>query len=138
MKQNEEIKRSPARLAVLEKIAEYERIGLFDCDIEEDPATRELLPDEIEYIEKTVWQKIKTRFAFFLAYRYADKLERKREYSIKEIIGLENLSVSGGAIITANHFSPQDSFIMNRVFDASKRDGNFYITRNFRGYNGKK
>ena len=109
-----------------EKIKEYERLGLFDIDIEDDPPSRELLPSEIEYPKKSLFQGIKTRLAFFLAYRYAAKLEKKKILVIKDIIGAENLTVNGGCILTVNHFSALDSFIMNRVFDASGRDGKIY------------
>ena len=109
-----------------EKIAEYERLGLFDKDIEDDPPSREILPSEIEYVKKTPWQKIKTRFAFFLAYRFAAKAERSGVLIIKDIIGAENLKGCEGVILIANHFSPLDSFIMHRAFDASKRKGRLY------------
>ena len=108
------------------KIEEYERLGLFDKDIEDDPPTRELLPDEIKYYPKGFFKKIKASFAFFLAYRYAAKLEKQGLFIIKDIVGAENLNVTGGCVLTANHFSPLDSFIMNRVFDVSERKGEIY------------
>lgn len=109
-----------------EKILELERAGRFDEDIEPDPQGRELKPDEIEYIKKSLWQRIKTRFAFFLAYRFAGREKRKHRFIIKDIIGAEKLRVDGGVILTCNHFSPLDSFIIHRTFDASKRRGRFY------------
>ena len=108
------------------KIEEYERLGLFDVDIEDDPPSRELLPSEIDYPKRSLLQGIKTRLAFFLAYRYAARLEKKKILVIKDIVGAENLRVEGGCVLCANHFSPLDSFIMNRVFDASKRKGKIY------------
>lgn len=108
------------------KIDELEAAGLFDKDIEDDPPSREILPDEIEYIKKTPWQKIKTKFAFFLAYRFAARAERKKILIIKDVIGSENLNTGGGVMLTANHFSPLDSFIMHRAFDTSKRRGRLY------------
>ena len=71
-------------------------------------------------------QRIKTKFAFFLAYRFAAREMRKKQLIIKDIIGAENLNVKGGAILTANHFSPLDSFIVHRTFDVSGRKGRFY------------
>ena len=109
-----------------EKIKELERLGLFDRDIEDDPPSREIKPDEIEYIKKTLWQRVKTRFAFFLAYRFAAKAEKRGQLIIKEVIGAENLKGVGGVMLTANHFSPLDSFIMHRAFDVSKRKGKLY------------
>ncbi len=108
------------------KIDELERLGLFDRDIEDDPPSREIKPEEINYIKKTPWQKLKTRLAFFLAYRFVGKMEKRGQLIIEDIIGAENLSVDSGVILTANHFSPLDSFIMQRTFDLSKRNGKFY------------
>ena len=108
------------------KIEEYERLGLFDIDIEDDPPTRELLPEEIDYPKKGFFSWLKTRVAFFLAYRYAGKLERKKILIIKDVIGAENLRCEGGCVLCVNHFSALDSFIMNRVFDLSGRKGKIY------------
>ncbi|MEI3092578.1 MAG: hypothetical protein V8T48_01305 [Oscillospiraceae bacterium] len=47
-----EIARSPERLAILEKIAQYEREGRFDEDVENDCPSRVLLPEEIEYADR--------------------------------------------------------------------------------------
>ena len=109
-----------------EKIEEYERLGLFDRDIEDDPPTRELKPEEIEYPKKGFLQGLKTRFAYLLAYRYAAKMERQGLLVIKEVRGAENLGEVGGCVLTANHFSPLDSFIMTRAFDLSGRRGRMY------------
>ena len=111
---------------VQKKIEELERQGLFDRDVEDDPPGRELMPGEIEYVKKTPWQRIKTKFAFFLAYLFAAREKRKKRFLIKDIIGAENLNIKGGAILTANHFSPLDSFIVHRTFDVSQRKGRFY------------
>ena len=51
-----EIPRAADRLAVLEKIAEYERTGRFDVDVEDDPESRVLLPDEIEEGTRLRWE----------------------------------------------------------------------------------
>ena len=109
-----------------ERIRELERLGIFDRDVEDDPPTREILPDEIDYEHKTLWQRVKTKFAFFLAYRFAGREKRKNRLIIKEIIGAENLNIPGGVILTSNHFSPFDSFIMQYAFDKSKRKGKYY------------
>jgi 1-acyl-sn-glycerol-3-phosphate acyltransferase len=69
-----------------------------------------LKPEDIEYIKKTPWQKIKTKFAFFLAYRFASKAELKNQLIIDDIIGAENLKACEGVIFTANHFSPFDNY----------------------------
>ena len=49
-----------ARLAVLEKIAEYEAEGgeKFFCDVENDPPVQVIMPDEVDYLKRQ-GQKLK-------------------------------------------------------------------------------
>lgn len=108
------------------RIDELESLGKFDEDVEDDPPSKVLRADDIDYLGEGIIKKIKTKIAFFLAYRFADKAERKKELIIKEIVGAQNLRTDSGVILTANHFSPIDSFIMHRTFDRSKRRGRFY------------
>lgn len=124
--EKENLKKSPERLGIIEKIKEYEAKGLFDRDVENDPPSRELLPGEIEYVKKGAIARLKTKIAFFLAYRFAAKLQKQRQLIVKDIVGKENLRFEGGAVLTANHFSPMDSFIMQYAFDASEKKGKFY------------
>ena len=114
------------RELIQKRIAEYEREGKFDLDVEDDPPSRTILPEEIDYLNKSLIQKIKTKAAFFLAYRFANRAIRRGELIIDDILGEENLRQEGGVILTANHFSPMDSFIMHLAFDASKRPGKLY------------
>ena len=67
---------------IQKKIEELEALGLFDQDIMDDPPGREIAPDEIEYINKTVWQRIKRRFAFFLAYFVKAVTEKRHLYAV--------------------------------------------------------
>ena len=139
----EEIQKSPERLAILEKIARYEREGRFDEDVEDDPETLELFPDQIDYLHKGFWGNCKRILAFSGAYAYFWYLERKKQIILHPTEGLEHLSaVKGGAVITCNHFHPMDSFVMQKVFDASGhqkrmyrviREGNY---TNFPGFYG--
>ena len=68
------LKRSQDRVAILQKIEQYEREGRFDEDVEDDPPGRELMPDEIEYVKKTASDKIKTKFAYMIARRFVYNL----------------------------------------------------------------
>ena len=136
--------KSPERLAVLEKIAQYEREGRFDEDVENDPPGRVLRPDDIEYVKKGFWGNCRRIAAFACAYAFFWKLERKKEIVLHPAEGLEHLrGVRGGAVITCNHFHPMDSFIMQRVFDASGhkkrlyrviREGNYTSFPGFYGF----
>ena len=40
-------KRDPGRVAIVKKIQEYEKAGRFSEDVEDDPPTKPLLPDDI-------------------------------------------------------------------------------------------
>lgn len=133
------------RIIVLNKIAHYEKEGRFDEDVEEDPPTRELMPDEIDYMRKKVSSKIKSRFAYSIARRFMNGLIDDKKMIIKEIRGIENYAgLNSGAIITCNHFNAYDSFAMQIAYEASGqnkkrklfrviREGNY---TNFPGFYG--
>ena len=117
---SQEIPKSPERLAILEKIAQYEREGRFDEDVENDPPSRVLLPEEIEYADRRFSAECRRTAAFGAAYLYFWNLRRKKDIILCKTEGLEHLAGVQGAVITCNHFHPMDSFIMQKVFDASK------------------
>ena len=139
-----EIPQAADRLAVLQKIAEYERAGKFDVDVEDDPESRVLLPDEIEYLDKGIWGAVQREAAFLAAYTFLGVARLKKRVILHKPVGVENLEqVKGGAIITCNHFNPLDSFVMQRVFDASHhkkrmyriiREGNYTSFGGFYGF----
>ena len=137
-----ETEKSPERLAILEKIAQLEREGRFDEDVENDPPSRVLEPDEIDYLNKGFLGNCRRMIAFACAYLYFWKLERNRDIVVHRAEGLAHLAGVQGAVITCNHFHPMDSFIMQRVFDDSGhkkrmyrviREGNY---TNFPGFYG--
>jgi 1-acyl-sn-glycerol-3-phosphate acyltransferase len=113
---------------IVHKIEQFEREGRFDVDAEDDPPTKPLLPDDIDYLNKSFIKRIKKRIAFACAYKFFDNGEKSGEIVLdKDIEGLEHLSsLEGGAIITANHFNPLDSFFIQYAFDASKKSGELY------------
>ena len=139
-----EIPQAADRLAVLQTIAEYERAGKFDVDVEDDPESRVLLPDEIEYVDKGVWGAVQREAAFLAAYTFLGVAQLKKRVILRKPVGVEHLTqVEGGAIITCNHFNPLDSFVMQRVFDASHhkkrmyriiREGNYTSFGGFYGF----
>ncbi len=113
-------KKSKERRAVIDKIAKFEREGRFDEDVEEDPPSKELLPDDIDYLRKKVRSKIKARFAYRIARKFVNNMIENRQLIIKDIKGLENYkSLNSGAIITCNHFNAMDSFAMHIAYEAS-------------------
>lgn len=140
-----EAKRAKDRVAILKKIEEFEREGRFDEDVEEDPPSRMLTPDEIDYIQKTMTQKLKTKVAFMLARKFVRKLLDDKKMIIKEIKGLENFqNLHSGAVITCNHFNPFDSFAIQLAYEAANqpdrlfyrviREGNYTSFPGFYGF----
>ena len=124
---DERVNISEDRRIALEKIEEYERLGLFDKDVEDDPPTVPLQPDGVKYLDRSFAAEVKRFLAFGLARLYFKCELAKKKLFIDGIHGVENLTrVSGGAVITCNHFTPYDSFVMQYVFDSSRRKGRMY------------
>ncbi len=103
-------KLSPERREVVNKIIELERLGKFDVDVENDPPYRHLMPGDVDYLRKKWTSKVKTMWANYYSYRFFKHMIKKGAIVIDGFEGIENLKrVKGGAVITANHFSPFDS-----------------------------
>lgn len=104
---------SPARQEILDKIKEKERAGLFNDPVENDPEAPELLPEQVDYLCKKFSSKIKRRMANFLGDHYFLNLIKKDIMVIDRVEGTENLSaLAKGAVLTCNHFSPFDNYIV--------------------------
>lgn len=134
-----------SRRAVLDKIERYEREGRFDEDVEEDPPTAPLLPEQIDYLNKTWSARVRTRNAFAMARCFMNYLICKKQLVVKEIRGIEHLrELESGAVITCNHFNALDSFVIHMVYEESKqknrklyrviREGNYTNFPGFYGY----
>ncbi len=137
--------RAADRVAVVKRIAEFERDGKFDIDVEDDPPSRQLQPDEIDYLRRSPLAKLKTKIAYFRANRFLKYIKKHHYMIIREIRGIENLqNLQSGAVITCNHFNAFDSFAMHEVFVASGqkkksmfrviREGNYTSFPGFYGY----
>lgn len=137
------IAKSPEKLEIISKINELERMGIFDRDVENDPESKVLLPDDIKYLNKSPIASIKRAFAFMTATSFFKKALKNKQIIINEVKGLENLASVDGAIITCNHFNAFDSFVMQHVFKLSKhkkrmyrviREGNYTSFKGFFGF----
>lgn len=107
---------SEYRLKVIERIKEYEKNQLWDKDVEEDPESKVLLPDDVDYLGEKFSSRFFNKIANRLAVSYYEKLIKKGLFVIKEIKGLENFSsVKSGALITCNHFSVLDNYAIYRA-----------------------
>ena len=110
----DESKISKERKEILQRIAEYEAKGWFDKPIENDPEAPELLPEQIDYLCKKWSSRFKRRVANFIADRYFLNLIKKDVITIDGVTGEEYLEegLKKGAIVTCNHFSPFDNYIV--------------------------
>ncbi|MBQ3866306.1 MAG: 1-acyl-sn-glycerol-3-phosphate acyltransferase, partial [Clostridia bacterium] len=106
------------------KIARYEREGRWTEDVEDDPPSRTLMPDEVNYGGKGITQKVKTKLAFTVARRFVNSLIRDKQLIIKEIRGIENFrNLQSGAIVTCNHFNAFDSFAIQLAYEQAEQKG---------------
>lgn len=118
----DETKRSKYRVELNKRIEEYERAGRFDEDVEEDPPSRMIMPDEIDYLRRSPIAKLKTKIAHEKAKVFLKTILDKKIMIIKEIRGIENWqNLNSGAIVTCNHFNAFDSFAIQEAYHASKK-----------------
>ena len=120
--------RAKDRVEILEKIARYEREGRFSEDVEDDPPSRTLMPDEIKYGTKGIKKRVKSKLAFAAARRFVNSLMEDKKLIIKDIKGIENFkNLNTGAIITCNHFNAFDSFAIQMAYEAAdQKERTFY------------
>ena len=104
---------SPERKEILEKIKLYEQEGRFDEDVENDPEAPELLPDKVDYLCKKPISKFNRWLANLIGDKYFLDLIKKDVLVIDGVTGEEYLSaLQKGAIVTCNHFSAFDNYIV--------------------------
>lgn len=118
---------SQDRMRILTKMEQLEKEGRFDEDVEEDPPSKTLLPDDINYLDKSIYKKAMTSFAFMVAKLFVNRLLKSQKMIVKEIKGIENFqNLKTGAIITCNHFNPYDSFAIQLAYEKSEQKKKFY------------
>lgn len=135
------------RLKILEKISQYEKEGRFDEDVEDDPPSRELMPDEVDYLRTGMASKFKSKVAFMAARTYLNSIIRKKQMIVKDLVGIENFDgIEGGAVLTCNHFNALDSFAIQLAYENSRhkhsgkkfyriiREGNYTSFPGFYGF----
>ena len=111
IKKNNEI--SVEKSLVLQCIEQFEREGRFNEDVEQDLAAKELLPEQVDYLSKKFSTRLKTRVANAIADRYFTGKIKKGEMLIEKVEGGQYLSaLKQGAVITCNHFSIFDHYIV--------------------------
>ena len=105
------MEKSAHKSELLRRIADLEKKQLWHLDVEDDPETYPLMPDQIDYLNEKISNKIKNKIANIFGARFFDKMIASRQLIIKDIKGIENFTaVSGGKIVTCNHFSVGDNY----------------------------
>lgn len=105
------MEKSAHKLELLRRIADLEQKELWHLDVEDDPETYPLMPDQVDYLNEKFANKIKNKIANYCATRFFDKMIASRQLIIKEVRGIENFkAVKGGKIVTCNHFSIGDNY----------------------------
>lgn len=109
--------RDPNKIALYEKIAEYERTGRFNDDVEKDPPFELIDPDKIDWLQKKLITKIKAAIATRSAKKFFEKMRKKREVIFAGVKGYENLEgFNEGAVITCNHMHHFDNYAILLAF----------------------
>ena len=105
------MEQSAHKLELLRRIEELEKKELWHLDVEDDPETYPLMPDQVDYLNEKFSSKIKNKIANICGARFFDKMIAKRQLIIKQVRGIENFTaVKGGKIVTCNHFSVGDNY----------------------------
>lgn len=73
------------RTEVLERIKELEKKGLFHEEVEINPPTITLKPEDVDYLNKKWYHRLNTKLANQIAKNYIEKLIKKKKLIIKEI-----------------------------------------------------
>jgi len=144
MENQAEIQKDPGRLAIIEKIKQFEREERWAQDVEDDPPTIPLKPEMVDYLNEKISSRFWMKFANILARNFINSLLRKKIMILKEVKGLENYveMKRKGAIITCNHFNAMDNFAVYKAIEKHVyhrelvkvcREGNY---TNFPGFYG--
>ncbi|MBP3369499.1 MAG: 1-acyl-sn-glycerol-3-phosphate acyltransferase [Clostridia bacterium] len=138
--------RDQGRVAVVNKIAEYERAGRFDEDVEDDPPGRQIEPGEVDYLRKKITSKLRCKIAYSMARKFLNGILENKQMIVNDIVGLEHYAaLDGGAVVTCNHFNAFDSFAMQIAYENAGqkkkrtlyrviREGNYTAFPGFFGY----
>ena len=132
---------SEDRKEVLRKIDEYECKGWFDKDVENDPPSPELRPEDVDYLGKKLSSKIKTAIANKMGRKFFEKMIKEGAVVIDGMEGGENLRLlkDTGAVITCNHFGIPDNYILYHCIQNSLKKKRLYkVIRegNYTGFSG--
>ena len=72
MKKRTTPEKSAERIRIYKKIEELEREGKFDVDVEDDPPSKPLLPNDIDYLKGGFIKRIKKKIELNLVWRLVE------------------------------------------------------------------
>jgi len=105
------MEKSAHKLELMKRIADLEKKQLWHLDVEDDPETFPLMPDDIDYLNSKFTSKSKCIIANIGGALFFERMISKKQLIIKEVRGIENFkAVKGGKIVTCNHFSIGDNY----------------------------
>lgn len=124
----EPVEKDKGRLEVLQRIEEYEKKQWWSKDVENDPPTIPLLPENTDYYRKKLKNKILLKTVNIYARHFINKMIRTKQLIIKEVIGMENYleHKNEGCILTCNHFNAFDNFAVYKVIEKNVRKKELY------------
>ena len=109
-------KLSIERREIYDLIAELEKEGKFDQDVENDPPYTPLHAGDVDYFHKKFKTRAYARFYNFSSFKYFNHQIKKGNIIIDDYVGVENLkALKTGAILTCNHFNPFDSIPLHKA-----------------------
>ena len=68
------MEKSPHKLELIRRIAELEKKELWHLDVEDDPETYPLMPDDVDYLYEKLSSRIKNKIANIAGTRFFDKM----------------------------------------------------------------
>lgn len=122
------------RLKILERIAQLEKAGKFDAEVEPEFAYQSLDSRRLDLLRKKFSSKVKTMIAYHAGKRFFEQLLRSGQVVLQEPQGVENLQgFRGGAVVTCNHIHPIDSYGvlmgLKKHFRRGKDGGNHLLIK---------
>lgn len=135
------VEKDAGKLELIKKMEELEKKGIFDQDIEDDPPSKVLMPDQVDYLNKKLSSKILTKFYNHMVTKFFEKQIKAGALIVEQPEGLENLKEvkNSGVIFTCNHINPIDSYIIHKsIKPVMKRELTYRVIRegNYTGFSG--
>ena len=87
------MEKSKERVEILAKIEELEKQGIFDQDVENDPPSLELFPNQIDYLHKKLKTKILTHLTLKAGGKFFKSQIDAGNLVIKDIVGWQDISL---------------------------------------------